>query len=445
MQNKPPYRIPLMEEIRAIEPNGFRAISTFAGCGGSSLGYRMAGFRIALASEFIPAAGDTYEANKHPDTILDRRDVRELTAGSILTQLGMNVGDLDLLDGSPPCSSFSMAGKRAALWGAEKKYSDTTQRTDDLFGEYLRLVDGLRPKVAVAENVPGLTIGVARGFYNEIMRGFEDLGYVADAAILQAEWLGVPQARHRLFFVAVREDLAKAGLKPVFPEPLGHYYSIADACPWILSGAFGSSTNSSHIRDGRRPTAGPEDPAPTLVIGGIVDTIPIERVERIIQQQGGGYAAGDFRKEVNADKPLPTLMGTQPNQFLIEPETDLSGKAIGEQWDRMGAATTRNGDGGKVEGESKYFQLIRPNPEEPCPTVTATAAQTGAASVVHPTERRKFSVGELKRLCGFPDDFILTGTYSQQVERLGRAVMPPVSRALGAAIRDRILIPWRNR
>lgn len=357
---KPVYRVPTMADIRGIEPNGFKAVSTFAGCGGSSTGYRMAGYRMLLANEFIPAAGDTYEANMADYTILDRRDIRKVTAGSILDSIGLGYGDLDVFDGSPPCASFSMAGARAALWGAVKSYSDTEQRVDDLFGEYLRLAEGLQAKVCVAENVPGLTIGVARGFYNEIMDGFSAAGYYVEAAILEAEWLGVPQARHRLFFVAVRKDLHEAGLKPAFPAPLGYYYSLQDAIPDV---AVGRSV-------------------------------------------------------------MP-----------VEPETDITKYAIGEQWEKIGGF-------GQSE---KFFQLVRPHPEKPCPTITATAAQTGAASVVHPTEKRKFSVAELKRIGGFPDDFVLTGSYQQKVERIGRAVVPPVTMHLGRAIAERILKPWYGR
>ena len=430
--DKPPSRIPPMAEINAVEPNGFTVASTFAGCGGSSLGYRWAGFRVGYASEFIPAAADTYEANKREWTHLDRRDIRQVSARDVLGALGMMPRQLDVLDGSPPCASFSMAGKRSALWGAVKTYSDTTQRVDDLFGEYLRLVKTMQPKVAVAENVPGLTIGVARGFYNEIMQGFEDAGYVAEAAILEAEWLGVPQARHRLFFVAVRRDLAEAGLKPVFPRPLTYYYSIANACPWILKAIVGNKAFE--------PRWGNTDvPSPTIMTTLGRTSGACEA--RIIQQHGMGGSINDgaeedglkrYQKEIDQERPLPMLCGTQPAQFLIEPETDISNKAIGREWDEIGG----------IGQSEKFFQLVRPEPDKPCPTVTATAGNLGAASVVHPIERRKFAVAELKRLCGFPDDFILTGTYSQQVERLGRAVMPPVTAALGCTIAEKILRPW---
>lgn len=490
---KPPYAIPLMTEINAVPRNGFSVISLFAGGGGSSLGYRMAGYRVRMASEFIPAAAETYRANAAPETIVDGRDIRQLTTEDVMAATGLERGELDLLDGSPPCASFSTAGSRAGGWGRVKPYSDTKQRTDDLFGEYLRLVDGLRPKVAVAENVPGLSIGFAIGFYNDVILDFKAFGYVVEAAILEAEWLGVPQARHRLFFVAVREDLAKAGLKPAFPDPLPYYYSIADACPWILSTHVASTPSANLANLGKRPGHNENEPSPTVTTSGLhvingalertrvtartasgfqreerdvnlpdptlltteTSAFLIERT-RLIQQQGGGFSGNPtedglkpWEKEIDGDRPLPTLPGSQGAPFVVETETSLDGFAIGEQWDRMGGASSRPAEhaatGKKVEGESKYFQLVRPNPDEPCPTVTATAAQPGAASVVHPTERRKFSVGELKRLCGFPDDYVMTGTYAQQVERLGRAVMPPVTRALGQVIAEKILAPWRDR
>ena len=146
---KPSYRVPSMAEITAIPWNGYSAISTFSGCGGSSLGYKMAGFRVLWANEFIPAAQEVYRLN-HPDTILNTKDIRQIEPDEILEAINMQPGQLDLFDGSPPCASFSTAGKREAGWGKVKKYSDTKQRTDDLFFEYARLVRGVQPKVFVA-------------------------------------------------------------------------------------------------------------------------------------------------------------------------------------------------------------------------------------------------------------------------------------------------------
>ena len=96
-----------MKEIARIKPNGLGLISTFAGCGGSSLGYRMAGFKVLWASEFIEAARVVYEANAAKGTIVDGRDIREVDPLEVLKAIGLKVGELDLLDGSPPCASFS--------------------------------------------------------------------------------------------------------------------------------------------------------------------------------------------------------------------------------------------------------------------------------------------------------------------------------------------------
>ncbi len=148
---KPPYRVPSMAEVRAVPLCGLRVASTFSGGGGSSLGYRMAGLKVAWASEFVESARETYAAN-FPDTILDARDVREVRGAEILAALGMREGELDVLDGSPPCSAFSTAEKRDKGWGEKKNYSDGKEQViEDLFFEYARLVGEVRPRAFVAE------------------------------------------------------------------------------------------------------------------------------------------------------------------------------------------------------------------------------------------------------------------------------------------------------
>lgn len=380
---KPPYKVPSMEEIRSLPWNGFTAASTFSGCGGSSTGYRMAGFKILWASEFIDAARDSYKANAAPYTIVDGRDIREVQPDDILKATGLKPGELDLFDGSPPCASFSTAGKREAGWGKVKKYSDKEQRTDDLFFEFTRMIRGIQPKTFVAENVSGLIKGTAKGYFLEILKELKACGYRVSCKVLDAQWLGVPQARQRTIFVGVREDL---GLDPVHPKPLAYRYSVRDALPWI-----------------------------------------------VMQGDNGPFGGGQMRE---ANSPSPTV-GASPNTgngrfpaSLVEAETDISRYAIGAEWDKIGRP------GGKSE---KYFQLVRPSLDAPCPTITQRGGDNTCASVTHPTEKRKFSIAELKRICGFPDDFILEGTYAQQWERCGRAVPPVMMSHIAATVRDEIL------
>jgi DNA (cytosine-5)-methyltransferase 1 len=144
--------------------------------------------------------------------------------------LGLQQGDLDIYDGSPPCAGFSTSGKRSDGWNVPKAYSDTIQRVDDLFFEYIRLLRGLMPKVFVAENVSGLVKGVAKGYFLEILEQMKDSGYRVAAKKLDARWLGVPQQRERLIFIGVRSDL---GLDPVFPRPMSQQYTVKDVLPHI--------------------------------------------------------------------------------------------------------------------------------------------------------------------------------------------------------------------
>ena len=224
--NKPKYRIPSMKEIDNIEWNGYNVVSTFSGGGGSCLGYRMAGYNVIWANEFVEEAQRTYRAN-HKNTYLDCRDIRTVQPEDILNQLGLSKGEIDLLDGSPPCCAFSTAGKREKGWNKEREYSDgKKQRIEDLFEEYIRLLDGLQPKVFVAENVSGMVKGKAIGYFKYYLRKMKDCGYNVEAKLLNAKWLGVPQSRERIIFIGVRNDL---NIKPAFPKPYSYYYNLRDA------------------------------------------------------------------------------------------------------------------------------------------------------------------------------------------------------------------------
>lgn len=251
------YRVPGMGEIAALPWNGLRVASLFAGGGGSSTGYRMAGYRVVFASEFIDAAADTYAANAAPHTVVDRRDVRELSGVDLLSAAGLSVGELDVLDGSPPCASFSTAGARETGWGKVKSYSDSAQRTDDLFFEFARLIGEVQPRVFVAENVSGLVKGTAKGYFIEILQALRAQGYRVGAQLLDASWLGVPQARQRLILIGVRDDL---DTEPVFPRPFAQPVPLVEALPLthgtavLVQRAFGGGAITAHSLDGPAPT-----------------------------------------------------------------------------------------------------------------------------------------------------------------------------------------------
>lgn len=347
----PNYTIPTVKELRSETESGnhkFEAVSLFAGGGGSSTGYRMAGGKVLAVNEFIQEAVKTYKAN-WPTTKVLSGDVRKLSGQDILDAIGREPGQLDILDGSPPCSAFSTAGSRSKGWGKTKKYSDATQENvEDLFFDYIRILRDVRPKVFVAENVSGLAKGVAKGYLNQILRELRASGYEVSCKILDAQWLGVPQKRARTIFVGVREDLWR-------PEFKGRLHP--------------------------KPIAG----RPTL------------------SEAFEGLALSDDDRK----------------------QTDVRKYAIHKLLTQMQAGTSHK----------KRFSLKKCSPKGQAFCITATAGSLGAANSMH-WDNRAFTVSEVKRIMSIPDDYILTGTYQQQVERLGRMVAPFMMKAVAENILD---------
>lgn len=177
-------------------------ISTFAGTGGSSLGYHLAGFRELLAIDFEDHAVECFKMN-FPDVPIWKKSVVDVTGQEILDFCEIQKGDLDVFDGSPPCQGFSTAGKR-----------QVNDSRNDLFKHYVRLVDEIQPKVFVMENVSGMIKGKMKGKFIEIMNTLKSLNYNVKAKLLNAANYEVPQSRLRTFFIGVRKDLNK---DPVFP------------------------------------------------------------------------------------------------------------------------------------------------------------------------------------------------------------------------------------
>ena len=185
------------------EANAPTVISTFAGCGGSSLGYHMAGFRELLAVEWEQNAADTFRLN-FPDVPLYHGDIAKLSVAECLRLAGVAPGELDVFDGSPPCQGFSTSGKREIGDGRNQ-----------LFREYCRLLTGLRPRAFVMENVSGMVKGDFKVIFAEILRTLKACGYRVKVRLLNAMFYGVPQSRERMIFVGVRDDL---GVEPSHPS-----------------------------------------------------------------------------------------------------------------------------------------------------------------------------------------------------------------------------------
>ena len=180
------------------------------------MGYKLAGFDHLGGVEIDPPIADVYKTNHRPKYLFTE-DIRDFNKRADLPEELFN---LDLLDGSPPCSSFSMAGNREKDWGKTKVFREgqSHQRLDDLFFDYIDLAKRLQPKVVIAENVKGLIQGNAKAYVHRIKKQFEEAGYKVQLFLLNAASMGVPQKRERVFFVCQRNDLKLPKLELGFNE-----------------------------------------------------------------------------------------------------------------------------------------------------------------------------------------------------------------------------------
>jgi DNA (cytosine-5)-methyltransferase 1 len=386
-----------MQDVHdASSQEKFKVISTFAGGGGSSTGYRLAGGKVLCINEFVEEAQRTYAEN-YPDTIILPGDIKELTGKDFLDATGVGVGELDILDGSPPCSAFSVAGKlshnvneeeRVDLfgnvtiekvpgkhsdgWGQTKNYSDgkMVENIEDLFFEFLRVANEIKPKVIVAENVKGLTIGEAKEYFNKILKEFENIGYDVCAQVLNSRDYGVSQTRTRVIFIAVREDVAeKVGLNfmtisQVFPEPEDKWIPIKD-----------------------------------IMVG-------LEYDEEEVKYLTEKFINTAYWKQTGSKMP-------------IDPEKVLTG--------------------GDYHPKGHHFNLKRLSQYTPSPTITAMGSADTTAGAFHWKEPRKLTLGELKRIMSLPDDFVLTGKWNQKAERCGRMVPPRMMERIASAVYTNVL------
>jgi len=199
-----------------IQPNNYNVFGTFICGGGSTMGYKLAGFNHLGGVEIDPKIAKVYQLNHKPKHLF-LEDIRHFVKRSDIPQ---ELYNLDLLDGSPPCSSFSMAGNREKDWGKKKVFKEgqAEQVLDDLFFEYIELAKKLKPKIVLAENVKGLIQGNAKLYVKKIFKAFDEAGYNVQLFLLNAASMGVPQKRERVFFIGHKKEFALPKLKLEFNE-----------------------------------------------------------------------------------------------------------------------------------------------------------------------------------------------------------------------------------
>ena len=395
-----PYK--MQDVYAAAAQEKFKVISTFAGGGGSSTAYRLAGGKVLVINEFVEEAARTYAEN-YPDTVILPGDIKELSGKDFLDAAGIGVGELDILDGSPPCSAFSVSGslshniheeehidlwgnvtiekvpgKHSDGWSKTKNYSDgkKVENIEDLFFEFLRVAEEIKPKVIVAENVKGLTVGEAKSYFNKILNKFEEIGYDVCAQVLDSRYYGVSQTRTRVIFIGVREDVAeKTGynfmnISQIFPKP---------------------DTEVIPVKD--------------VMIDLEYDA---EEVEYLTKK----WINTAYWKQTGSKMP-------------IDPDKVLTGM--------------------DYHPKGHHFNLKRVSQYQPAPTITAMGSAETTAGAFHWIEPRKLTLGELKRIMSLPDDFKLTGKWNQRAERLGRMVPAIMMKRIADAVYEKVLKHYNDK
>jgi DNA (cytosine-5)-methyltransferase 1 len=207
-----------LADLHKVEQHGHTVFSCFSCGGGSTMGYKRAGYTVLGNVEIDSQMMRIYKQNHKPKYSF-QMPIQEfkLLPDSELPQEMFN---LDILDGSPPCSVFSTAGAREDKWGGEFAFREgqAVQQLDDLFFDFLDVAEKLQPRVIVAENVKGMMVGKAKGFVSLVLSRMREIGYRPQLFLLNAATMGVPQKRERLFFIAAREDMPFPKLKLEFNE-----------------------------------------------------------------------------------------------------------------------------------------------------------------------------------------------------------------------------------
>jgi len=258
MSHKFPYKWYLKNGYPAqgIEKNNLNVFGTFICGGGSSMGYKLAGFNHLGGVEIDKKVAEVYKENHSPKHLFNM-DIRDFNT---LENLPQELYYLDILDGSPPCSTFSMAGSREKAWGKEKQFREgqSLQTLDDLVFVYCETIKKLKPKVFILENVKGIIQGNAKAYSKKIVETMRNAGYTVQVFCLNAASMGVPQKRERVFFIGFRSELNFPKLVLQFNEKpilFGNCRSeigsdkISEERKFLLSKAIKTDNNISDINE----------------------------------------------------------------------------------------------------------------------------------------------------------------------------------------------------
>ena len=398
------FQYTLAELKKSSDRKLFNVVSFFAGGGGSSCGYKLAGGDMICVNEFQQVHADTYSAN-WPDTPVIVDDIRKIEPQQIQQAIGGV--EIDILDGSPPCPPFSMSGTKRKGWGKEKMaYGAKMKNIEDLTFEQVRMVKTLQPKVVICENVKGLTMEYARDYLNMMIKEFEDCGYIMTHKVLNAWEHGVPQKRQRVFMVGVRNDIAdKIGMNwmtinSIYPEPDNN------GKPVIEDAIRDLQTDPKNVAQAKE------------LCEAMTKSAKYKWLKRLEKNPENVASVGD-----NVVKPWYEKLIAH-RERMIE----------------------------RVEGYSKpvpeakfsFFQSRRVPWHQASHTLSEQGLMTSLAVHLHPAEDRVYTTYEAARLMTLPNDYIQTGSLNDKLARIGLMVAPICLKNLVESIYTKILEPCKQ-
>ena len=350
-------------------------IDLFAGCGGLSQGFEMAGYNIPIACEWDQWAADTYELN-HPNTKMIRGDIKKVVSWKkVIADTGCKI---DGIIGGPSCQGFSLNGNR-----------DPKDPRNSLFMEFARCVSEVKPAFFLMENVPGiLSMKTASGdlVQNVIGSVFDSAGYSVRIRVINAVDCGVPQSRRRVFFFGFRNDVKPdISWEPKIPRKSVVTVDMAISdLPRILAGeglekqSYLVSAQSDYQKWARKGSK------------GVYNHVAMRHTDRLVNR-------------------FKTIL---PGQSVADVSGEHSALKRGNPSIKSGKVYSQNNQ--RVVG---YL---------PCPTVAASFQ----SNFIHPQLNRNFTAREGARLQSFPDTYIFKGdrttmsweTRLSQYKQIGNAV-----------------------
>lgn len=386
-----------------------RMIDLFAGAGGLSEGLREAGFKSLYANEVIKRYSQTYALN-HPETLVERNDIRTVCAKRVREQLGLKRGELDLVAGGPPCQGFSI--------NAPKRSVD--DKRNNLFIEFLRFVDELYPRAVMIENVPGLVSFEGGATLQALLTTLEDHGYQADVKILYAPHYGVPQTRWRTVIIGMRgeQDPYKA-----FPDPMRHAPIRVN-----FTSSFGGRNIVALPKQVELPSH--------ITISDAIDDLPV------LANAEAGEKVKSYHIPPQNDFQLAMRTGSEgvvnhEAARLSKINLDrLAHIPPGGNWTDIPFDLLPKGmQRARRTDHTKRYGRVDPNG---LASTILTKCDPHWGAYFHYSQDRTFTVREAARIQTFPDTFHFMGSRVEQYEQVGNAVPPLLAAAIGQSLANEL-------